>query len=207
MSTARFIKTDVLAAGIYPQLPYFCGASSVLAVLRCATGEHLDEHDLHRRYGIDPSIRKERGMSNWDIIRLFNAGLLDAGRTPHTLLLCGNDYVRKHWIADQRFREWMKATGNYGIVHLRGHYAAVAGVYEDSQGDWHFVLVDSGRRRGPVRSINHSQLHDLASADARYGVILLSLTNITGDWIGPVSEAMAPPETVEQIRLPRLAQQ
>jgi len=191
-----WIKPGVIEHLIFPQYPYFCGIAACGCVANTLLDIHLTQIDLHAAYGIGNKCKMKiplaydfsdgnfdqfeprgMGISNWDIIRLFNAILLDKGSTPYSALLTGKDLVSE--IENGRYgslEKWLQGQGNHAVIHLEDHYVTYAGAISTGESDF-IVCADSSKFKGPLNSLNLNDLIALAASDGtynRYGFILLS---------------------------------
>lgn len=223
--TTFWTKDETIKAVVYPQLPSFCGVAACCGAANALLGTVLTQEDLHERYGIGERTklrlppggglpgdlasrpRKGRGMSNWDLIRLFNSILLDAGRDPHAAVLCGADFLRE--TADeaelQRILEWAGLPSSQAVVHIVNHYALFAGLFRPRQESVSYlILADSATRKGPLRSLPLAEVQGLAAGDERYGWLLLSDRPIPRDVFRLWSESMLPREVRRKERFERI---
>lgn len=221
--TTFWIKDETVKAVVYPQLPSFCGVAACCGAANALLGQTLTQERLHERYGIGERTklqlppgalpgdlgsrpRQGRGMSNWDLIRLFNSILLDAGREPYATVLCGADFLRE--TADeadlQRILEWGGLPSSQIIVHIVNHYALLAGQLRPYPGvASYLILADSATRKGPLRSLPLAEVQDLAARDERYGWLLLSDRPIPRDLFRLWTESMLPSEVRKKERFER----
>lgn len=225
MKSERFwLKTNVLEYFIFPQLPSFCGIAACCGALGSILNKQITEQMMHSTYEVGlytklraPSTcspdhfailpRSGLGFSNWDVIRLCNSLLLDEGRRPSTVLLCGDDFVRETANPYQRRRllEWLQQDSSQAVVHTVNHYTLVAGGSCQSLNDDNYLLLaDSAKSTGPLRSLRMTDIITLAGKDERYGFILISDRTIPHDIFSNWTRAMTPPEVIEQRRFVRI---
>lgn len=223
MNSARlWLKTKVLEYCIFPQLPSFCGIAACCGALSCVLNRQITEQVLHEQYqvGLYTKLRAPAtsspddfaslprsgpGFSNWDIIRLFNAVLLDAGKQPAAVVLCGKDFIRETEEPNgpQQILDWLRDNSCHAIVHTINHYTLVAGAFQNSNEDIYLLLADSAKRFGPLRSLALSHITTLARADERYGFVLVSDKPIPKKLFREWTGAMTPPEVTGQQRFAR----
>lgn len=225
MNSKRFwLKTNVLEYSIFPQLPSFCGIAACCGALSCILDRQIIEEMLHSKYGVGlytklnaPATcspehfasltRSGPGFSNWDVIRLCNSVLLDEGKNPSTVLLCGDDFVRETEDLSRRERlfGWLCDDSCQIIVHTVNHYTLVAGASKlPLDGDHYLLLADSARHSGPLKSLSVGDVMTLARQDERYGFILISDRTIARDLFRSWTSAMTPPEVIELQRFARI---
>ena len=225
MDSKRFwLKTNVLEYSIFPQLPSFCAIAACCGALSCILERQITEEMLHSRYGVGlytklnaPATcspenfaslqRSGPGFSNWDVIRLCNSVLLDEGKNPSTVLLCGGDFLREtvELHLRQKLFEWLDDDSCQIIIHTVNHYSLVAGASKVLlEGDQYLLVADSARRSGPLRSLAMGDIITLADNDERYGFILISDRTIPPDLFSSWTNAMTPPEVIEQQRFARI---
>ena len=225
MTSNRFwLKTNLLEYSIFPQLPSFCGVAACCGALSCILTKQITEQMLHEQYqvGLYTKLRAPTscapdkfadlprvglGFSNWDVVRLFNAVLLDEGREPAAVVLCGNDLVRETEDSNQlkQILDWLRDDHCHVIVHTLNHYTLVAGVFHDFlSDDVYLLLADSATRSGPLRSLPLSDLATLCRRDDRYGFILVSDRTIPHTLFRNWTSAMNPPEVTEKQRFARI---
>jgi hypothetical protein len=190
-------KPSTLAGACFPQLPSFCGIASCIGVINAMLNTAVTQQELHERYGIgaftklplktDSPLenlallsRTGSGFSNWDLIRLVNAVCLDAGKTPYSAILCGQDFVREigsRGLAD--LIKWLSKDCNQVIIHIKNHYLVLSGVYKNRiTNDYYFIMANSSKTHGPCSSMGLNDLLSLAKIDPRYGMVFFSLENI-----------------------------
>src|SRR5262249_38311009 len=137
-----WLKEEAIREVVFPQLPSFCAVAVCCGVLNALLGSSLTQEGLHELYAVGERTKLHlpqgqlpedlksrprwgRGMSNWAVVRLFNSGVLDAGREPYAAILCGADFVRE--TADeaglQRLLAWTRQPSNQAVVHVVNHYA------------------------------------------------------------------------------------
>lgn len=218
-----WLKEEAIRHAVFPQLPSFCAVAVCCGALNALLGTSLTQVQMHELYGVGewtklhlppgqlpPDLkslpRSGRGMSNWDVIRLFNAAMLDAGREPHAAVLCGRDFVRE--TADEpnlrRLFEWARQPSNQVVVHLMNHYALIAGLLRPEPGKGpYLVLADSSITKGPLRSLLLAEVRGLAAGDERYGWILFSDRLIPEDLFSLWTESMRPSEVRRRERFER----
>jgi hypothetical protein len=225
MNPNRFwLKTSVLEYSIFPQLPSFCGIAACCGALGCILHRRITEQILHAEYqaGLYTKLhapatcspddfaslpRLGPGFSNWDVIRLCNAVLLDAGKQPSSVVLCGRDFVRETEEPNQlkRILDWLRDDSCHAIVHTINHYTLVAGVFQNSlTEDIYLLLADSAARFGPLRSLALSNITTLAHQDERYGFVLVSDKTIPQTLFQRWTSSMTPPEVTERQRFARI---
>jgi hypothetical protein len=225
MSPNRFwLKAKVLEYLIYPQLPSFCGIAACCGALSCILNRQVTEQILHSQYqvGLYTKLRAPHtcspdnfaslprlgpGFSNWDVIRLFNAVLLDEGKQPAAVVLCGKDFVRETEEPSQlqQVLNWLRDDSCHAIVHTINHYTLVAGVFQNSLTEAAYLLLaDSATRPGPLRSLALSNITALAREDERYGFVLVSDKPIPRTLFRRWTDTMTPPEVTEQQRFVRI---
>ncbi len=225
MSPNRFwLKTKVLEYLIFPQLPSFCGIAACCGALGCLLHCQITEQMLHAQYqvGLYTKLRAPAtcspddfaslprlglGFSNWDVIRLCNAVLLDAGKQPAAVVLCGKDFVRETEELNQlkQILDWLRDDSCHAIVHTINHYTLVAGVFQHSlTEDIYLLLADSATRFGPLRSLALSNITTLARQDERYGFVLVSDKPIPQTLFQRWTNSMTPSEVTEQQRFARI---
>jgi hypothetical protein len=224
MTSNRWLKAGVLEYSIFPQLPSFCGVAAGCGAIGCILNRRITEEMLHAQYqiGLHTKLhapasctpdkfaglqRSGPGFSNWDVIRLFNTVLLDEGKQPAAVLLCGEDFVREVGERSQRqeILDWLRDDSCHAVVHTVNHYTLVAGVYETAPNrDLYLLVADSAIRSGPLRSLALSDLLTLAQQDERYGFVLVSDKPVPATLFGKWTRQMLPPEVTEQQRFARI---
>jgi hypothetical protein len=222
------MKNEAVTSLMFPQYPNFCGVASCGGAANAILHIDLSQEDLHHTYGIGKYTKLKipigfnfakdsfkdyqkigMGMSNWDIVRLFNAIMLDHDKTPYSLVLAGQDFVRE-MKADNfaNLNDWLQQEGNQAVVHIVDHYVLFAGSYEDEKSRKYMVCADPSGSKGPVNSLPLSELITLASKDrkyGRYGMILLSDTEIPSEALfSEVNENMFPKESTTRERFSRI---
>lgn len=218
------LKPNVFEYLIFPQLPSFCGIAACCGALGSILHRQVTENELHATYGVGlytklrapadyPSDkfaslpRSGKGFSNWDVIRLLNAVLLDNSKGPETVILCGEDFVREVSNPDQfdNILDWLQDNSCHAIVHIVDHYALFAGTLQlPKTGEVYLLLADSSTRTGPLRSLALSEIADLARGDDRYGFILVSDKPIPRSLFELWTDPMTPPEIIEKKRFARI---
>lgn len=224
MKSKLWLKPRVFEYAIFPQLPSFCGVAACCGALGAILDKRITEQSVHQRYQVglytklqapatcspDEFAGRPRvglGFSNWDVIRLFNAVMLDEGRGPGSAVLCGADFVREtaHPRSVERLLDWLQDDECQAIVHTVHHYTLIAAAIRPAaEADTYLVLSDSGARSGPARSMPLSKLRSLTERDERYGLVLLSDKPIPHTLFDSWTTAMTPPEATGQERFARI---
>jgi hypothetical protein len=219
-----WIKERTIKNVCYPQYPSFCGVASCTGVLNSLLGLSVSQEILHENYGVgaitklpltthsaleslDEMPRQGLGMSNWDLIRLFNAYCLDQGKRPWTSILCGQDFIREMANKESRGKilNWVQEESCQAIIHLPNHYVVLAGLLTvNGEDDLHFIQADSATTKGPISSSSLANLQSLAQGDPRYGLVLFSLSPIPEGLFSEWSEEMLPKESRELERFDRI---
>jgi hypothetical protein len=174
METNSFeVKAEALAYAMFPQLPNFCAVAACCGALGAILQRPVTQQELHAHYQVglytklkapaecDPNTfanlqRSGKGFSNWDVIRLCNAVLLDNSRVPAAAILCGQDFVRETSVPERLdgIFDWLRSKTCQAIVHILGHYTLCAGTFASAaNGDRFLLLADSAKRSGPLRSL------------------------------------------------------
>jgi hypothetical protein len=216
-------KPEVVTHAIYPQLPSFCAVAACAGAANALLGTDHDQRWFHEVYAagahtrlrlppgplpgdLDAWPRSGPGIGNWDLIRLFNSVMLDAGKEPHSALLCGADFVREA-AGDavlERLLEWARLPSSQVVVHLARHYVLLAGlVHRHAGADVHLVVADSAPGKGPIRSLPLAEVRELAERDPRYGWILLADRPLPERLFSRWSDEMLPPEVRQRERFER----
>ncbi len=221
--TDFWIKEEALRHAVFPQLPSFCAVAVCGSAVNALLGTALTQERLHEIYGVGERTKLQLppgqlpadlrslprsgwGMSNWDLIRLFNAVMEDAGREPHAAVLCGADFVRETAAEAglQRLLEWARLPTSQAVVHVVSHYALLAGLLRSGpERAPYLVLADSSIRKGPLRSLPLAEVRELAARDERYGWILLSDRPIPEDLFSRRTASMLPAEVTLRQRFER----
>jgi hypothetical protein len=225
MKSERFwLKKNVLEYFVFPQLPSFCGIAACCGALGSILGTQITEQMLHARYAVglytklqapvscSPDnfaglTRSGPGFSNWDVIRLCNAVLLDEGREPAAVVLCGEDFVRESGDLTQlqQLLEWLRNDYCQAIVHTVDHYTLVAGAFRHPlSAEIYLLLADSATRSGPLRSLRLADLKALANRDQRYGLVLVTDRTIPQSLFRNWTSAMLSPEVTDRQRFARI---
>ncbi len=224
ISSQSMLKHNVFEHLIFPQLPNFCGIAACCTALSCILQRQLTEQELHTQYEVGrytklripvdhpldnlKSIpRLGQGFSNWDVVRLINAVLLDYEKEPSSVILCGEDFVREvlnpHRL--NSILDWLQDNSSHAIVHIMNHYAVFGGVLQSPKTrEIYLLLADSSVQTGPFRSIALSEIINLALRDQRYGVVLVSDKPIPQNIFELWTAAMTPPEVSERKRFARI---
>ena len=220
MDNLKFMfKPATLAKVCFPQLPSFCGIASCLCVCNALLGSHLSQQDMHRQYGVgaltklplkvdspldnlETMSRDGMGLSNWDVIRLFNTICLDAGATPASALLCGLDFIREAGEGpNDALLRWFSKDCNQAIIHIKNHYMVCAGIIESAiTHQYSLIAANSSRNYGPCSSFGWQELQKLAQSDSRYGLILMSLEPLPRTLFDQWSQTMLPLESTDFMR-------
>jgi hypothetical protein len=217
-----WIKNEIFDRLIFPQYPYFCGIASCCTVSNTILNLNYTQEDLHHKYGVGTltklNIPKNDilvditkytksnislGFSNWDIIRLFNSLMLDNKIIPYSALLTGKvfvDVVNKLDI--NLFNNWLKLKNNNIIIHLENHFVIYAGYYRTSSNSSYIICADSSKKKGPLNTINYSDLILLCNSEnEKYGFILLSDAKISLiDTLHESKNNMLPIESIDRHR-------
>ena len=193
----HWIKYEIIEKIEFPQHPYFCAIASCCAVANALLKKKYTQADLHSLYGIGSKSKLNvplkfdfstkrlngknpvgKGISNWDIIRLFNSIMLDNKSTPHSALLTGKNFAQIIINGNYRnIQDWLRKENNQVIIHLHNHYVVYAGGYSNGSGLEYIICGDSSKGKGPIRSVDLAELIKLSNKKDkynRYGFIFLS---------------------------------
>ena len=192
-----WIKNEIIEKIEFPQHPYFCAIASCCTVTNTLLKKNYTQADLHLLYGIgrksklnvplkfdffiqslDTKKPVGMGISNWDIIRLFNSIMLDNNSTPHSAILTGKNFAQTILNGNyNNIQDWLRKENNQIIIHLRNHYVVYAGAYSIRNKLEYIICGDSSKGKGPIRSLNLMELVKLSNKNDkynRYGFIFLS---------------------------------
>ncbi len=219
--TQRYIDLNLFNQSIFPQYKNFCGVCSIIAVVNSELNTNYTQDSLHQAYKAgsftkrqvsheaDPSsedltLVDPKGMSNFDIIRIFNSVMLDHQHRPYSALLTGKNFTS---VPTEVLCDWFKQTGNYLIFHTQNHYFPIIGFVQNKQAI-HWVRSDSSYQTNqPVFSTLHDKFQQTAALSNKYGFILLSSSPIEmlNKYIQGNNEDVFPIESTKTIRLQRYA--
>ncbi|PCK33285.1 hypothetical protein [Pseudoalteromonas piscicida] len=189
----RYFDQGIFTHFIQPQYKNFCGICSLIAVVNTLFDESFTQDAFHQQFNAgfytkrkvsssanpakeDLALVDPKGMSNFDIIRLFNSVCASKAITPYSALITG-DMLATIPAAD--IANWLAAEGNFIIYHCVGHYKTLAGYTASKTG--HYWIAADSKSHGdiaPIHSIQHQAAIELATTSEKYGFILLSTTPI-----------------------------
>lgn len=215
----RYLNQHLFNQSIFPQYKSFCGVCSIIAVVNSEFNTGFTQDSLHSAYHVglltkrnvafdanprseDLAIVDPNGMSNYDIIRLFNSVAIDNETKPYSALLTGQNFAQ---VEPRVLSKWFKQQGNYLIFHSQNHYFPIIGFVEDKH-DMYWIRSDSSYlTQNPVFSTKHTVFAEIAASSDKYGFILLSTSKI--DFLDTQSgldfESAFPIESLEAIRVKR----
>ncbi|RRS08609.1 hypothetical protein EAG18_11475 [Pseudoalteromonas sp. J010] len=185
----RYFDQGIFTHFIQPQYKNFCGICSLIAVVNTLFDDEFTQDSFHQQFNAgfytkrkvsdsaDPATENmalvdPKGMSNFDIIRLFNSVCKTNKVAPFSALLTGDMLAQ---IAASDIANWLTQKENFIIYHCVGHYKVVAG-YTASQTGHYWIMADSKRHGdiSPIQSLSHQAVTALANTSQKYGFILLS---------------------------------
>lgn len=178
---------------VHPQYKNFCGICSVITICNTLFKISLTQKEAHQKYnagyytkrrlnhGSCPETEQLElvnplGMSNFDVIRLFNSISINAGFEPNSALLTG---LTLSDIDIESFLDWLTSDNNNAVIHIKGHYVSLMGFLLNETGLF-WIVLDSKRKGevSPISTIPHSKIINLSKESDKYGFILLSDTKI-----------------------------
>lgn len=193
MDYERYFCQDIFINFIQPQHKNFCGICSLIAVVNSLFSLGLTQESINKKYRAGYLTKRkltsqsnpaydqlelvdEYGMSNFDIIRLFNTISIDCNNVPFTALLTGESLFS---VKTQEIANWFKIKDNHMILHMGSHYMAITG-YLHSETGFYWIVADSKRKGDvyPIRTINNNELLNYAKVSDKYGLILLTNEDI-----------------------------